>query len=49
MIVDIIGLPENLDAVQILNGYATVTPLKADLTDYAVIDDIAAITDSIVK
>lgn len=47
MIVDIIGLPENLDAVQILNGYATVTPLKADLTDYALMDDIAALTDSV--
>lgn len=42
-------VPDNCDVGFIAKGYATVTPLKTDLTDYELIDDISAITDIITE
>ena len=34
------GLPDTIDVVAMQNGYATVTPLHRDLTDYRMLDEM---------
>lgn len=34
------GLPDTIDVIAMQEGYATITPLKRDLTDYAMIEKI---------
>lgn len=34
------GLPDTIDVVAMQEGYATITPLKRDLTDYRMLDEI---------
>ena len=34
------GLPDTIDVVAMQNGYATVTPLHRDLTDYRMLNEM---------
>lgn len=34
------GLPDTIDVIAMQNGYATITPLHRDLTDYKLMDEI---------
>ncbi|PWM66947.1 MAG: 5'/3'-nucleotidase SurE [Eubacteriales Family XIII. Incertae Sedis bacterium] len=46
-LIDQIGLPEICDAVIIAGGYAAVTPIHTDLTDFSILGDISIITEFI--
>ena len=34
------GLPDTIDVIAMQDGYASITPLHRDLTDYKLIDEI---------
>ena len=34
------GLPDTIDVIAMQEGYATITPLKRDLTDYELVNRI---------
>lgn len=38
--IEVDGLPDSVDVVAMQNGYATITPLHSDLTDYREVEEI---------